>query len=385
MAEVSSEDMDTVNNNTMSNNNNSSNINNNTAAGLTTGDIGVVVAATAPGMTCGTGSANMGDATTTPTVCSIAANATNSSGSERSSRSSSSRRSHSRGRSRSHSRHRRSHHSGSHSSRHHSRHNRKSGERNFPAALCSMISIVILCTALAEPRWVSIDNGHCVLPKGRPLSYLGVFQFFSVGYIVYNDPDINHNQMNVIVEYRFGSGEDDRMINCVTERAVIIFKIIIGFTFLGIFTSLVSFGLDLIGSSHKLPRLLRRNAIFNVFTVFVCVGITLFLYLATVDICRVQQQIPDSNATVSFDVSFHLVAAAGFISVIGVACTCLRRVRPEPESVTARSILDDQFNQDIEQLVSVPAHGFVGPDLPPLAAASQSALPPPPPPPPYTP
>lgn len=377
MAEVSSEDMDSVNNNTMSNNNNSSNINNNnTAVGLNAVDTGGV-AATPPSTTCGSANASHGDATT-PTVCNVsAANTPNSgSGSGRSSRSSSSRRSHSRGRSRSHSRHRRSHHSGSHGSRHHSRHNRKSGERNFPAALCSMISIVILCTALAEPRWVSIDNGHCVLPKGRPLSYLGVFQFFSVGYIVYNDPDIDP-KMNVIVEYRFGSGEDDRMINCVTERAVIIFKIIIGFTFLGIFTSLVSFGLDLIGSSHKLPKLLRRNAIFNVFTVFVCVGITLFLYLATVDICRVQQQIPNSHATVSFDVSFCLIAAAGFISVIGVACTCLRRVRPEPESPSARSILDDQFNQDIEQLVSVPSHTFVGPEL--SSPVAQTA------PPPYTP
>ena len=56
------------------------------------------------------------------------------------------------------------------------------------------------------------------------------------------------------------------MINCVTERAVVIFKIIIGLTFLAIFTSLVSFGLDLIGSGHRLLKLLRRSAIFNIFT-----------------------------------------------------------------------------------------------------------------------
>ena len=56
------------------------------------------------------------------------------------------------------------------------------------------------------------------------------------------------------------------MINCVTERVVMIFKIVIALTFLAILTSLIGFGLDLVGLGHKLFKLLRRSAVFSIFT-----------------------------------------------------------------------------------------------------------------------
>ena len=51
----------------------------------------------------------------------------------------------------------------------------KERERNFFAAACSMVVIVILCTALAEPKWISMRGGGC------NLDHLGVYQFFSSG------------------------------------------------------------------------------------------------------------------------------------------------------------------------------------------------------------
>ena len=111
--------------------------------------------------------------------------------------------------------------------------------------------------------------------------------------------------------------------------------------------------------------------------VLVCVGITLFLYWATVDILNLQRQIPQSNAKVSFDVSFYLITAAGATSVIAVACNCLRRKISGAEPPPARTILDDQFNEDTENLLAIPPPSFHGHDFSPLANL--------PPPPPYTP
>ena len=214
--------MDSVNNNSMSNNNNSSNINNNTITAMSNAGASGAPDINGSQTDSTTAAATAVEAaataeTPTPTVCTV------SSFSSSRSRSSSSRRGRSSGRSRSRSRHRHSHTSGRRGSRHSSRQNHKPSERNVQSALCSMVTIVILCTALAEPRWVSIEDGHCTLPKGRTLNYLGVFHFFSVGYIMYNDPNVAKN-VEVIVEYRYGSGEDDRksLVQCAVRLSLLI-------------------------------------------------------------------------------------------------------------------------------------------------------------------
>lgn len=95
-------------------------------------------------------------------------------------RESSSRRSRSSG-SRSRSRHR------SHSSCHRRRRAYyKIKEKNFWSALCNMISIVIMCTSLAEPKWISMRGGGCQYQCKKDcscvtLDHLGAYQFFYSG------------------------------------------------------------------------------------------------------------------------------------------------------------------------------------------------------------
>nr|KAG5705254.1 hypothetical protein BaRGS_011280 [Batillaria attramentaria] len=163
---------------------------------------------------------------------------------------------------------------------------------------------------LAEPRWVRIDNGNCVLDQGRIMNYLGAFQFFYSGHFL--DPGdglvllIQTGNMGwrTITKYQFGPATTDCMINCVTER------------------------------------------------VLLCVVITLFLYWVTVVVMSLQDEaMPESAETapqVSFDVSFYLITAAGVMSVIAVACSCLRRYpfleNEAQPSARAIAILDEQFN-----------------------------------------
>lgn len=58
---------------------------------------------------------------------------------------------------------------------------RKLKEKNFWSALCSMVSIVIMCTSLAEPRWISLHGGGCRLRDCIPLDHIGAYQFFYTG------------------------------------------------------------------------------------------------------------------------------------------------------------------------------------------------------------
>ena len=84
----------------------------------------------------------------------------------------------SRSHSRSPHRHRHSHH---HSHRRR-RFRFKQKERNFIAAICSMVVIVILCTAMAERDWFSLRGGGCKdANSNRSIHSLGVYQFFYTG------------------------------------------------------------------------------------------------------------------------------------------------------------------------------------------------------------
>ena len=57
----------------------------------------------------------------------------------------------------------------------------KRKESNFLAAISSMIVLVLLCTAMAEPRWFFLQGGGCRLKDKTPVNYLGVNQFFYMG------------------------------------------------------------------------------------------------------------------------------------------------------------------------------------------------------------
>ncbi|XP_074641549.1 transmembrane protein 127-like isoform X2 [Tubulanus polymorphus] len=70
----------------------------------------------------------------------------------------------------------------------------KHKERNFLAAACSMVIIVILCTALAEPHWIYLKGGGC------DKNSLGVFQFFHVG-----EFSSEGSQDSSVLIYNYGS------------------------------------------------------------------------------------------------------------------------------------------------------------------------------------
>ena len=116
-------------------------------------------------------------------------------------RETSSRRSRSR---RSRSRHR-SHHRSHHRSR--TRFRVKAKEKNFASAICNMVTIVTLCTALAEPRWISLQGGGCKV-ENKPLKHLGTFQFFYPGKFLAQERDFTDNSIAHIV-YQFGSNVKD--------------------------------------------------------------------------------------------------------------------------------------------------------------------------------
>ncbi|KAK6185788.1 hypothetical protein SNE40_007941 [Patella caerulea] len=271
-----------------------------------------------------------------------------------------------RNRSRSRTRSRHGHREGRSHASHRSRIRFKHKERNFAAAVCSMITIVILCTALSEPRWISLRGGGCTLLHGGDLHYLGAFQFFYNGQF-YQDQN-SHATATVNEIYKYGPNANEMMSNCVTFRTVLLFKAIIAFSFLGILCSLFAFLLDLMGPTQKALKMLRRNALFSILSVLMCVVINLFCYYVTVYVDELQNKTKlhkGSKVDVTFDVSFYLVTAAGGISVFSVAFNCLRR-RSSFEEPRHNYVMNDY--DDLNSLLPPPE-----PEIAPMAN-----LPPPP-------
>ncbi len=81
----------------------------------------------------------------------------------------------------------RSHSRSPHRHRHHGHRRRsrfrfKHKERNFLAAVCSMVVIVVLCTAMAEPNWFDVRGGGCRDTDNKAVHTMGVYQFFYLGH-----------------------------------------------------------------------------------------------------------------------------------------------------------------------------------------------------------
>lgn len=255
-------------------------------------------------------------------------------------RESSSRRSRSR---RNRSRHREHH-------RHHRTRSRarvKHGEKNFASAVCNMLSIVLICTSLVEPKWISLSGGSCQV-ENEPLHHLGTYQFFYPGKFLSQERDFISNEIEHIV-YQFGPNINDKMDNCVTYKAGLLMKTVIAFCFLAIISSLVAFILDLTSPKNRPCKHLQRNAIPSIVTVILSVVINLFCYWVTTEVETLQKTHklhPGSKVIIDFDISFYLVTAAGGLGVIATAFNCLRR-HPVYEESQGESLLDDYEGMDV--------------------------------------
>lgn len=70
-----------------------------------------------------------------------------------------------------------------------------------------MLAIVLLCTSLAEPKWISLHGGGCMVDN-QPLHHLGTNQFFYPGKFLKEERDFTDNTISH-VEYQFGSNIKD--------------------------------------------------------------------------------------------------------------------------------------------------------------------------------
>uniref|UniRef100_T1IIZ6 Transmembrane protein 127 transmembrane region domain-containing protein n=1 Tax=Strigamia maritima TaxID=126957 RepID=T1IIZ6_STRMM len=239
----------------------------------------------------------------------------------------------------------------------------KEKERNLVSSVLSMLVIALISTAIAQPRWFYLHGGAC------PHSYLGVEQFFNFGSIKQSDSSYTNS-----VHHDLHSLELD-FNNCVNPHIILMMRLVIAFSFLAIMSSLFAFVLDTLGVTHKTLKLLRRNAFGSMLTIFFCVTVIGLSYYITTLIEFQQQQNKeraDSIVEVKFDVSFYLVAAAGWLAVMATAANLLRKPLTSPDD--SRDGLLDEFDGIETFSVGYPSSVDVSP---------MHLMPPPPPP--YTP
>ena len=122
---------------------------------------------------------------------------------------------------RSHSRspHRHRHH-------HHGRRRRlrfKHRERNFLAAVCSMVVIVTLSTAMAAPNWFFLKGGGCRDKMNNAVHTLSVYQFFYMGHFTEEVADGGKGDVTK-TEYRFSpNAADGKNLNKFVETCAQMF------------------------------------------------------------------------------------------------------------------------------------------------------------------
>lgn len=105
-------------------------------------------------------------------------------------------------------------------------------------------------------------------------------------------------------------------------------RLIIAFIFLAITSSMFGLILDFFGFMHNVLKNMRRNAIFHIITVFLCLFINGFCFWVTERIYE-QQYLTrfkkGKRVDVQFDMSYYLIVFASVISVLAAAFTLIRR------------------------------------------------------------
>jgi hypothetical protein len=82
----------------------------------------------------------------------------------------------------------------------------KKKESNFVAAACSMIVLVLICTAMAEPQWIYIKGGGCRQNvELAPVHYLGLNQFFYMGEFIH----LGEGHTSAYTYYKYGPNPDE--------------------------------------------------------------------------------------------------------------------------------------------------------------------------------
>ncbi|XP_067126468.1 transmembrane protein 127-like [Centruroides vittatus] len=214
----------------------------------------------------------------------------------------------------------------------------KERERNIPAAILSIIVIATLSTALAQPKWFYLKGGGCTH------EYIGVQEFFYMGYF----ESVKSTKMKDSDMYFIYHGYNDEMKYCVTPAIVNVIRTVIALCFIAILTTLVQFFFDTIGVRNKWLKTIRRNSLFNILTVLLCVVVIgLCFYIST--LMEQQQKSTKINATtkveIKFDVSYFLVSGAGAMAILAAAANLLRRY-PIIESQSTQGLLDDADNTE---------------------------------------
>ncbi|XP_061448785.1 transmembrane protein 127 isoform X2 [Rhineura floridana] len=194
----------------------------------------------------------------------------------------------------------------------------KQPERSLASALPGAVSIIALCTALAEPAWLWIHGGTCSRQELGVADVLGCV-----------DPDL-------LKDY------------CMNPQTVLLLRVIAAFCFLGIICSLLAFLLDVFGPKHPALKITRRYAFAHILTVLQCATVIGFCYWASELILAQQQQhkkYHGSQVNVTFAFSFYLVAGAGGASILATAANLLRHYPTEEEEQALELLSEMEENE----------------------------------------
>jgi hypothetical protein len=136
-------------------------------------------------------------------------------------------------------------------------------------------------------------------------------------------------------------------------------RLIIGFLFLAIASSMFGLLLDLFGFMNNGIKSVRRNAIFHIITVFLCLFINGFCFWVTERIYE-QQYLTrfkkGKRVDVQFDMSYYLIVLTSALSVLAAAFTLIRRY-PTDEDEQLDRILQEYtgFEDPVSLERSLPA------------------------------
>ncbi|XP_054259096.1 uncharacterized protein LOC128983714 [Macrosteles quadrilineatus] len=218
----------------------------------------------------------------------------------------------------------------------------KDEDKNLVAAFFHLFTILLICTSLIHLNWFRIWGGHCT-------PYLATNQFFEFGEFYATTHNQYHLRSGGIITspsgYVIHYNTSSESLACVTPDIANLMHILIILSILAILSSSVGFCLDMIGPTKHPLKVLRRNAIPSISTVFIVITMIGTSYFVT---RSVEESILEMNILtdmqITYDYGCYVITAAGSFSILATACNLLQLQSTEVEEGPRHSRLVEDWD-----------------------------------------
>ncbi|KAI5646006.1 hypothetical protein NE865_01899 [Phthorimaea operculella] len=241
----------------------------------------------------------------------------------------------------------------------------KDKELNKVAAFFNVSTFLLTCAALVQPSWFRIKGLHCA-------QSLSLAQFFTFDEDDDDDEQISIRQSDFDTMNRDFNG----LPPCITPEIITLMRVLILLCFMVLLCSCIGVLINLTSLNSKVIKMMRRNAIPSIMSVFWVIAIVGVCYYTTVVLGNANSTNPNT-IQVDYEYGFYTITGAGALALLASAANLWGAPLSSDEDVQRRNLMEDWDGLEAHSVGPTPAVPALPPYTPSADFPPHQPYPPP--------